>query len=413
MDFSIKRPKSTPPDSSNLINKPLPDKSTTVTPAAIQPPPDSKGKTPPDKVPPHKRLKWIFFKPEHVSRKKWLLVNGLLLLAVMLTFFVARALYRHFTYVPPIQNVVVEEKKPTTEPSRLTGLPVNPGLNLRPVTGVIIENSPDARPQSGLTDAGVIVEAIAEGGITRFLALYQDTKPKTIGPIRSARPYFLDFVMAFDSSLAHVGGSPQAISQIRHLKLRDLDQFYNAGAYTRVSRRYAPHNVYSSTSKLDALNKSKGFMSSKFTSLARKAENASKKPTATSINMTISGYYYNTHYDYDIKTNSYKRSMGGTKHVDEISKKQISPKVLVALVMPYSIHSDGQHSVYGTTGSGRAFIFQDGIVVKGTWYKPKRSSQVTFKDASGKAVALNPGQTWITLMGSASDIKYRNSLSKN
>jgi hypothetical protein len=362
----------------------------------------------PSKVPPHKRLKWIFFKPDHMSRKKWLIIDGAILLAVILAIIGGVLLFKRLTRVNPVTNVQqTKREKSTTEASHLTGLQVDPALNERPVTGVMIENSPDARPQSGLTDAGVVVEAIAEGGITRFLALYQEAQPGYIGPVRSARPYYLDFALAFNASVAHVGGSPDALKQIKSLHVRDLDQFYNPGAYQRITQRYAPHNVYTSMAKLDALNKSKGFKHSQFDSFPRKDDNASHNPVAKYINMNLSGFYYNTAYKFDLKSNSYRRSEGGRPHVDERSHKQISPKVLIAMVTSYGIKSDGIHSIYRVTGSGVVYVFQDGVVTVGKWHKSKRDGQVTFTNAKGNPIKLNAGQTWITLVGKTSDISYK------
>ena len=107
----------------------------------------------------------------------------------------------------------------------------------------MIENSPDARPQSGLKAAGVVYEAIAEGGITRFMALYQTSKPELIGPVRSLRMYYLDWFAPYSASIAHVGGSLNALTEARSGKYRDLDQFFNSQTYWRASDRYAPHNV--------------------------------------------------------------------------------------------------------------------------------------------------------------------------
>jgi hypothetical protein len=104
----------------------------------------------------------------------------------------------------------------------------------------MIENSPDARPQSGLQDAGVVVEAIAEGGITRFLTLFQESQPQYIGPVRSLRPYYIDFAAPFQAGIAHVGGSPEALSRVRNGSYRDLDQFFNSAYFSRISARPAP-----------------------------------------------------------------------------------------------------------------------------------------------------------------------------
>jgi hypothetical protein len=294
--------------------------------------------------------------------------------------------------------------QPTTVASTLSGLQVDKAVNARPVTAVMIENSLDARPQSGLSQSNVVFEAIAEGGITRFLALYQDTAPGAVGPVRSARPYYLQWELGFDANYAHVGGSPQAISEIKSKGVKDLDQFYNAGAYDRIKARVAPHNVYTSIDRLVALAAGKGYTASSFTGFARKAEGPSQHVTARKIDLTLSGPLYNAHYDYNPATNSYLRSEGGAAHIDANGSVQISPKVVVALVMPYGIQVDGKHSDYGTIGSGQAYIFQDGVVVSGNWTKKSDTDQFAFTDAAGKPLGLNPGQTWLTAVGSASNV---------
>lgn len=360
--------------------------------------------------------KWwhIFsFRHTHLSRPKWAALMFGLLVLVSVGTYGSLKLYQHVRKLPPNKAVAVKKQaavvKPTTEPSRLTGLPVDPALNKRPVTGIMIENSPDARPQSGLKDAGIVFEAIAEGGITRFLALFQEAQPDYIGPIRSARPYYLDWALTFDASLAHVGGSPDALSQIKSLGVKDLDQFYNSNSYQRVSSRYAPHNVYSSMSNLDSLNQKKGYTESKFTSWPRKTDKpaAATKITARSIDFAVSGFLYSPHYDYDTATNAYLRSEGGQPHKDERSGAQLAPKVLIALVLNYSVASDGIHSIYATTGSGHMYIFQDGQVAEGTWQKADRNSPYTFTASSGEIIKLNAGQTWVTAVGSTADVTYK------
>jgi hypothetical protein len=305
--------------------------------------------------------------------------------------------------------VVKAAPKPTTVPSTLTGLPVDPGINQRPVTGVMIENSQAARPQAGLGNgqAGVVFEAIAEGGITRFLALFQDTTPENVGPIRSARPYYEQWALGFDAGYAHVGGSPEALADIKAWGVRDLDQFYNSGSYHRVSSRAAPHNVYTGIPTLLQLEASKGYNSSNFVGFARKDKEApSTQPTAKSINIAISGPIYNVHYDYNPATNSYNRSEGGAPHIDANTNTQISPKVVITLAMPYTLEADHYHSSYNTIGSGQATVFQDGTVTVGTWTKPSANAQFTFTDATGNPIKLNPGQTWLTTIGSPANVTY-------
>jgi hypothetical protein len=311
----------------------------------------------------------------------------------------------------PSMSLIKHKKVVTTVASPLTGVQVSPELAKRPVTGIMIENSPDARPQSGIQDAGVVYEAIAEGGITRFLTLYQDAQPQYIGPVRSLRPYYLDFGVPFDAGIAHVGGSPDALAQVRN-GLKDLDQFFNSGSYWRQSTRAAPHNVYTSFALLDALNKSKGYTTSKFTSFPRKKDVKLTTPTAKSIDFAISGYTYNVHYDYDTTSNTYLRSEGGAAHMATTSApdktgQQLHPKVVIALIMGYGIMADGQHSDYTTTGSGAMYVFQDGGVTQGTWSKAGRTSQFVFTDASNKPIKLDAGQTWFTALGASSMVSYK------
>lgn len=306
--------------------------------------------------------------------------------------------------IRPIPKVTPQTK---TVPSTLTGLPVDPSVNQRTVTGVMIENSIPARPQAGLGQAGVVFEAIAEGGITRFLALYQDTAPDNVGPIRSSRPYYLQWNLAFDAGYAHVGGSPEALADIKAWGVRDLDQFYNSGSYHRVSSRAAPHNVYTSIADLNQLEVNKGYITSHFTGFARKTKDTpSKQPNARSIDFNVSGPSYNVHYDYDAKTNSYARSEGGTPHIDSNTGKQITPKVVIAMIIPYSLEADGYHSIYGVIGSGPVYVFQDGTVTTGQWSKSSATSQIKFTDSSGKTIKLNPGQTWLTALASADRVSY-------
>lgn len=286
--------------------------------------------------------------------------------------------------------------------SPLTGAEVaDEAITKRPVTAIMIENSPDARPQSGLKEAGVVYEAIAEGGITRFLALYQEGRPGLIGPVRSVRPYYVEWGAAYDAAVAHIGGSARALQMIRSGNYGlDIDQFFNAGAYWRASDRRAPHNVYTNSDRLDALIASKGKVSSTFTPIERKDEAKSETPNATRINMPISSAWYNIDYSYDAASNSYVRNIGGEAHLDRESG-QITPKVVIAIQVSMTRGmEDGFREQITTTGSGKAYIFQDGTVTEAVWQRPDVKNQITFVDNAGKPLQLNRGQTWITALPS-------------
>jgi hypothetical protein len=219
-----------------------------------------------------------------------------------------------------VAKVVAKVVKPITVDSNLSGLQVDPSLNKIPVTAVMVENSIDARPQSGLADAAVVFD--------------QDTSPANVGPIRSARPYYVAWALGFDAGYAHVGGSPDALADIRAWGVRDLDEFANAGSYHRISTRQAPHNVYTGIDTLKQLEAKKGYTSSSFIIWPRKVSSPAKLPTVTQISMSLSGPVYNPSYVYSPTTNSYNRSEDGSPQVDANTNAQISPKVVAAIVVP-------------------------------------------------------------------------------
>lgn len=356
---------------------------------------------PPGKFQVHKRVHWWL---KSLSRKQFL--------AVAVIFFVVAGGGAYLLWQAGNQPVgkeapaaLIDVPEPTTIASRMTGVEVPIALNALPVTGVMIENSPDARPQAGLNQADLVFEAIAEGGISRFLVLFQESQPEHIGPVRSVRPYYLDFLVPYDAALSHAGGSAEALAQIRSQGIKDLDHGANGPTYQRVNNRFAPHNLYTSRAKLLELQNRKGFTASNYTGFARKEKDTpAATPTARAIDLTISSFLFNPHYDYDPATNTYKRSQGGKPHTDERSGSQIAPKVVIALVSSH--HYAGIYSVYQVTGSGPATIFQDGLAIAATWSKAGRSSEYVFKDAAGAVIPLNPGQTWISLVGTAGNIAY-------
>lgn len=305
---------------------------------------------------------------------------------------------------PPAVTVQEPEPQPTTVASNLTGVQVDPSVNQRPVTAVMIENSPVSRPQSGLHEAGIVHEAIAEGGITRFMALYQDHETDYIGPVRSIRKPWLHWLLGYDGALAHVGGSAEALQLIRDWNVKDLDQFASPGAYWRIGERTAPHNVYTSIQRLRDVENQKGYGAAKFTSLQRKSENPAKPPKTSTINIDPSSANYAVRYQYDPGTNSYKRFLGGEPHVDERSGIHLSPKVVIAPVM--SQGHNGIYTTYETLGSGKVFIFQDGLAYEGTWHKSANDAPFTFTDANNNPLRLNPGQTWFTVVGTSDRVTH-------
>jgi hypothetical protein len=308
------------------------------------------------------------------------------------------------------ETTVGEEVKPKPVLSPLTGLEVSAALAKRPVLGVMVENSPAARPQSGLDKAGVVFEANAEGGITRFLALYQEDGADSIGPVRSVRPYYVDWADGFNASVAHVGGSADGIKRARNLlgASRDLDEFRFGGRLApRVSFRARPHNAYTSTSRMRAIAKETGHTSSEFTSLARKEPEPAEKPTVTAITANFSSPVFRVGWKYDKADNSYVRSNGGVRQVDRESKKPLRANVVVVMKAVYRTASGAGHQKITTTTKGPVYIFQDGTVRRGTWRKTSTRAQLTFADGDGDEIKLNPGRTWFEVIPSDKSVTYQ------
>lgn len=351
-------------------------------------------------------------KPSFVAKiRRWIVSHRTLSYVIggLLLIVIAGATAAVATYQEPVETktpVKVKPPKPAPEVvyySPLTGEKVaSEAATKQAVTAIMLENSPDARPQSGLKEAGVIYEAVAEGGITRFLAIYQQQKPELVGPVRSVRMYYVDWLAPYNASVAHVGGSAAALGEVRNGNYRDIDQFFNSGTYWRATDRYAPHNVYTNFQKIDALNETKGYTTSTFTGFSRIDGKPSSAPDATSVTINISSPLYNTTYAYDKSTNTYNRSLAGVPHLDR-EKGQISPSVVVAMQVDMTlVLEDGYRESIMTTGSGKATIFQNGTAQEVVWSKADRASQIKFTDASGKDVPLIRGQTWIAAVPNSS-----------
>jgi hypothetical protein cdiviTM7_01935 len=309
----------------------------------------------------------------------------------------------------PVKNPAPKSQK--TEPkkkakpekfySKLSGVEVSEkSLENAPVFGVMIENSIPARPQSGLSQAEVVFEAIAEGGITRFLALYQQNKPELLGPVRSVRSYYIDWASGFDASVAHVGGPGDALARMRDGKHKDMDEFLNTQTFWRSKNRYAPHNVYTNFTNLSTLGSSKGWNSSNFEGFSRKEDSPVKEKNATQIQVNISGFSYNSTYVYRENCNCYLRSQAGVAHTDA-NGIQISTKTLIVLKMENRLATDRYHNVYGNIGSGVAIVFQDGVAQEVKWVKSSESSPLILQNNDGSNFKINRGQSWIVAVGNS------------
>lgn len=293
--------------------------------------------------------------------------------------------------------------------SPLTGaLVTDEATTKKAVTAIMIENSPDARPQSGLKDAGIVYEAVAEGGITRFIALYQESRPGLVGPVRSVRPYYVEWASAYDPATVHIGGSKRALDMIRSGNYGvDLDQFFNPGAFWRAADRSAPHNVYTNFDKLDALRESKGKASSTFTGFSREDTKTLPPRTASNVTINVSSGSFLVQYAYDEASNTYLRSHNNIPHEDREGGR-ISPRVVVAIKVPVSLaFEDGNREQITTIGQGQAYVFQNGAVTEGTWQRADAKSPLVLTSGDGKEIKLGRGQTWVTAIANNKAVTWQ------
>lgn len=298
-----------------------------------------------------------------------------------------------------------KDNEPPAEPpkfySQLTGEETSEELSSRPVLGAMIENSEEARPQTGLDNAGIVFEAVTEGGITRFLALYQEDLPEEVGPVRSVRPHFVSWLVGFDSSIAHVGGSAPALQLVDDLNAKTLTQFTYTEPYRRASDRFAPHNVYADMEKLRELQEELDHKKATFSEIPRSDDAPSEMPEATKITLDFSFPAYVAEFRYHKESNSYRRFVAGERHVDAVSKQQIAVKNLVVI----NVAGSDSNTIM-PIGKGEALVFKNGNVQKVRWQKASHSERLQIVDEMGNEIPLNRGDTWIAALTPGKTPKY-------
>ncbi|MCL4386211.1 MAG: DUF3048 domain-containing protein [Cyanobacteria bacterium] len=304
----------------------------------------------------------------------------------------------------------------------LSGLEISDKVsNSRPFA-IMINNSPEARPQSGLNKADVLMEVVDEGGITRLIGIFSSNKTDIIGPIRSARQYYAELARMFDPVYVFWGTYPEGYKLIENM---DMDVLTPLGDTTgassiqanisdgrdawRDSSRVAPHNAYSSTEKLDAAAKNNGFsLEGGQSPLNFKMDAADdKKGTIDDIKIDFSTASFAADFKYDKSSNKYTKSTGGKPDKDRETNEALTFNNVIAVVTDIANSGDAAgHMVVRTTGSGKAFFFFDGNMVEGTWERKGITESMEFKDGAGNDVLFNRGSTYIGLVQGTDRVIY-------
>lgn len=299
-------------------------------------------------------------------------------------------------------------------PSSLDGAVTDLDSSNRHPLGIIVENHIDARPQSGLDKASIVYEAVAEGGITRFLAIFGTSQAEKVGPVRSARTFFVDYAHGYDAYLAHIGGSIDGLDKIKSDKILDLDQSGYPAPFWREQQSGlgSEHTVYTSTAKLyDQANKNGYSAANNFNIFKFKDDPTELEkttlPESQKVSVDFSNISYNVYFQYDKAINSYRRFLAGKPQIDAVTKDQLDPKNVIVMTVANKIITNRYNqevSQMTTVGGGNAKIFIDGKTISGIWKKSSVSDREMFYDEAGNEITFNRGQFWICIVSDSASV---------
>lgn len=351
--------------------------------------------------------------PKLLSATKLALVVLALSSAGLFLYFFQPSWFKIDFYKTEEVTPVVEQVATTTATTtcldcvrrQIDGVMVAKEFEKTQLYAVMIDNFSTARPQAGLSNASLVYEAPAEGGVTRYLAIFApDSAPAEIGPVRSARSYFLNWAKELGAIYVHVGGSPEALELAKNLGTNDLNEFYKGSYFWRSNDRSAPHNVLTSGEKLTGYQKLKSENVLEFATWQFKDAATSTTSVASQINIKYSDGY-NVYWQYQPETNSYLRYLDGTAHVDA-SGTNISAKNIVIHLSSFKVTDDKLRLEMSSSLSGKALLCQDGVCSMGNFKKNSPSSRAKYYNKNGEEFIFNAGQTWIEVVEDLQNIKY-------
>lgn len=330
------------------------------------------------------------------------------------------------TRAPTLPITPIPPEEPKDYESPLDGVRITKGeyedLLKRKPLAVMVDNLIPARPQAGLNEADLIYEALAEGGISRFLPIFLHQAPEKVGPVRSIRAYFLDWIAEYDDPLLmHIGGAggpnvnplANALATIQKYGMKSVG-ISVGGNFWRVSERFAPHNAYTSIKMLWEKTEKMGdgwvgpwhFPVWQF----KEDETLENRPAEGAVSFNWNGWgknAYSVRWIYEPSSNRYLREQGGQVALDESGKQLGAKNIILQFSLQTLANDEKAHILYETVGLGRALIFRDGKTIEGKWEKNSRIERTRFLDAQGNEVKFNRGQTWIEVLPTGSEIEYK------
>lgn len=296
--------------------------------------------------------------------------------------------------------------------SPLTGLEVTEESLLQRPVAVMLDNHHAARFQSGLSDADVVYEVLAEGLITRYLAIFQSKVPQVIGPVRSARPYYIQLALSYNPLYVHVGGSDQAFIDIKRLQMADIDGM-RAGSdvYYRTDHKFIPHNMYTSFEGISIEQKRRGYLDEvtyEGMSIGPEVQTLEGEPASylkviykPSSSYDPMGYFIEFKYDQASKT--YKRYVNGEAQKDETTEIHLQADNVLVLKAGHEILDNEGRRAVGVVGEGVGYYLNQGVSVPITWTKAGGTLATKYYYVTGDPLVLNPGKTWVQIIPTTTD----------
>lgn len=293
----------------------------------------------------------------------------------------------------------------------LDGVITTAALAHRLPLAIMIDDQQIARPQSGISQASIVIMAPADGDVDRYEMIFQEQDVKAIGPVRSARPYYVLWAAEYKALYAHFGGDWKA----RHVTLPamakniyNMDGTTSGGCpYYRVTTRPKPHNAYTSTVKMYACAAAKKWPTTYQympTRLFRNDTPADQLPT-TAQTITITYPTIKIGYQFNPATDSYLRLTNGTPEIDPGNGQQVYARSIVLMYQKLTVdYSEPNHArpVVANVGSGSAIIWQEGKQISATWKKASDTGLTRFYDAKGDEIPLVRGEIFLQSIASNS-----------
>lgn len=292
-------------------------------------------------------------------------------------------------------TTTLSDDQPQGSAWSLTGVSSPAATPTAPILVAKIDNSSSSRPQTGLTQADMVIEVLVEGGVARFLAFYQSEIPGEIGPIRSVREVDSKLFAPFGVVFAHSGGVSANIAAIREVAVDAGDPVLGSTGYGRDPDRPAPYDLMlNPRAALDLAAETSGDIWFRFDEAVPQGEQA------LTIDLALSPVTQPT-YRWSSADEGFLRFHGATAHTDDADEQVIADNVIVLYVRQLDTgRTDGAGNPvpdFQVTGSGDAYVFRDGIAVSGTWERGTEDGFFRILDEAGQQIPLKPGNVWIEL----------------